>query len=74
MNGNLDDLELELRRIPGVVTVGMRRDDRLVLQVVVMPGTDPVEVAERARVLARAYEAAPMIEVVPLEPPTQPRP
>lgn len=69
MNGGLDDLELEVRRIPGVVAVGVRRTDRLVVEVAVAAGTDPARVAERARMLALAYDAEPAVEVHPLAPP-----
>jgi phage terminase large subunit-like protein len=69
VNGGLDDLELEVRRIPGVVAVGLRRADRLVVQVAVAAGADPAGVAERARMLALAYDADPVVEVQPLAPP-----
>jgi hypothetical protein len=69
VNGGLDDLELEVRRIPGVVAVGIRRDGRLVIGVAVAADADAGAVAERVRTLALAYDADPAVEVRSLAPP-----
>lgn len=69
MNADLDDLELEVRRIPGVLVVGVRREGSLVVEVGVGPGVDPAAVAARVEVLARAHDASPKVRVEPVEPP-----
>lgn len=69
MNDRLDELELEVRRIPGVVAVGVRHEEGLVVEVAVAPGIDPAAVAQRVRTLARAYDTDPVVEVQPLSPP-----
>ena len=51
MTTDLDRLELELRCIPGVVAVGLDRDDTqgLMVQAVVLPAVAPADLRERIR-------------------------
>ena len=62
---SLEDLELELRLLPGVINVGFGSvdDDRSVevIVVAVQPESDLSATAER---LARAYRTAATVEIV----------
>jgi hypothetical protein len=55
VNAELDRLDLELRCIPGVVAVGLDRDEAdLLVQVVVVASLSPPDLRERVR---RAVQA-----------------
>jgi hypothetical protein len=71
---SLDDLELELRLLPGVVGVGFSNEDERVADVTITarePEGDLVSTAER---IARAYRTAATVALVVLDAPIGPPP
>src|SRR5688500_4720877 len=71
---DLDGLELELRRLPGVSFVGFdEHDGVLVVQLLAAGATDPEDLRERAAYLSRAHLDTPVVIEVdtgPLRVPT----
>jgi hypothetical protein len=62
MSAALDLLELELRRLDGVVFVGfVERTDTLVIQILAAPAADRTVVRERALELARLHIERPVV-------------
>lgn len=64
MSETLDSLELELRRIPGVVAVGLEMTGQgLGVRVAVARGADSEEIGRRAEMLALAHDERPRVAV-----------
>jgi hypothetical protein len=67
MATDLDRLELELRCVPGVVAVGLDRDDThgLFVQVIVIPTVAPSDLRDRIRRIVDANIREPVsLEIV----------
>jgi hypothetical protein len=55
MNAELDRLDLELRCVPGVVAVGLDRDDSgLLVQTVIVPSVSVQDLRDRVRRVVQA--------------------
>jgi hypothetical protein len=71
----LDALELELRRLPGVSFVGFdEQEDALVVQLLAAGVTDPDDLRERAAHLSRAHVDTPVVIEVDIGPNRMPTP
>ena len=67
---SVDELELELRRLPGVLAVGLIANSELVVTLWVVPGTDASSLTAQAELLALGHHDHPVVSVV--EPPPDP--
>jgi hypothetical protein len=63
VNETLDDLELELRRLPGVVSVSLRGNERLEVHICLTNWADLSAVRQRAELLVLAHHEHPQITV-----------
>jgi hypothetical protein len=63
VNDTLDDLELELRRLPGVISVAVSDEDGLRVHLCVTSWADATAVRQRAELLALSHDEAPTLTV-----------
>ena len=64
MNETLDDLELELRRLPGVIAVALQHGEHLEVHICLTTWADASAVRQRAELLALAHHEHPKLVVV----------
>ena len=76
MATDLDRLELELRCVPGVVAVGLDRDDAhgLFVQAVVIPTVAPNDLRDRIRRIVDANVREPVSLEIVVDGSGEPRP
>jgi len=63
MNETLDDLELELRRLPGVIAVALQDGAQLRVHLSLTTWADASAIRQRAELLALAHHPEPRLTV-----------
>ena len=63
MNETLDDLELELRRLPGVIAVALQTNEYRDVHISLTTWADASAVRQRAELLALAHHEQPKLTV-----------